>query len=262
MAKLDSYFGDIDGGFRCAVLHHNQFASCIPNLPTLPICLPAAVGQGRSMGESKRLSLSFGTYWTRSTSMPARNQSDTLHKSAESFRDEFHNLLGRLVHAIARLDFNVGLQLRYWGCEDDPSINSLLKPRTARLDDRLKGLEHLITKACSQVGGEGLQELRAWFSRAHRARAIRNEYAHGRWGVPGRYQEAASGRYCDGTPLLLFIPLDWDMSPDRRDESIEMTLDEFATQVREAELLAGEYLKLTERYAGQAYPGQRLDRAR
>lgn len=31
------------------------------------------------------------------------------------FASTFHLLLGRLVHAIARLDFGIGLQLRYWG---------------------------------------------------------------------------------------------------------------------------------------------------
>lgn len=190
--------------------------------------------------------------------MAGPNKPDTLHDSHERFRDEFHLLLGRLVHAIARLYFNVGLQLRAWGCEDDPSINVLLKPRTARLDERLKGLERLLMKAWSHVGDEGLQELQNWFVRAHQARAFRNEYAHGRWGVPGRLQEAASGRYCDAIPLLLFVPLDWNMSPDRKDESISMTLEEFAAQVREAELLTGEYWKLTERYAGQAYSGHKL----
>jgi len=31
------------------------------------------------------------------------------------FEDEFHRLLGRLVHATARFDFNVGLQLNSFG---------------------------------------------------------------------------------------------------------------------------------------------------
>lgn len=34
-------------------------------------------------------------------------------QAVDPFSDEFHRLLGRLVHAIARFDFNVGLQLNW-----------------------------------------------------------------------------------------------------------------------------------------------------
>lgn len=176
----------------------------------------------------------------------------------ESFDDSFHRLLGRLVHTVARLDFNVGLQLRFWGLEGDPKIQDLLQARTSKLNARLKALKRLLDVAWADAGSEGLQAMSAWFSRADQARAFRNEYAHGRWGVPGGYLQADSGRQCDATPLLLFVPLDWNMSPDRPDESISLTLEAFAAQVNEAELLAEEYRRLTEKYAGNAYTGHRL----
>lgn len=181
-----------------------------------------------------------------------------MESSGERLEDAFHRLLGQLVHTIARLDFSVGLQLRFWGMEDDPRIQSLLKPRTAQLNDRLMALERLLKIAWADVGQEGLEAMADWFNRAHRARGFRNEYAHGRWGLPGKFLQAESGRHCDATPLLLFIPLDWNMSPDRPDETISLTLEEFADQVEEAKNLAAEYWKITKKYGGQAYTGHRL----
>lgn len=191
--------------------------------------------------------------------MPPPKRAEKHCQPAERrLEDSFHLLLGRLVHAIARLDFYVGLQLRYWGHEDDSKIKALLKPKTAKLNDRLEALEFLLIVAWANVGAEGQLALQAWFRRAHDARAFRNEYAHGRWGVPGKFLQAESGRHCDATPLLVFVPLDWNMSPDRTDESISMTLEEFAAQVKEAELLAREHFELTTTYGGQAYTGHRL----
>ncbi|WP_455279048.1 hypothetical protein [Cupriavidus necator] len=179
------------------------------------------------------------------------------------FDSAFHLLLGRLIHAIARLDFNVGLQLRYWGHEEDPKIRWLLKPQTSKLAERLSALEQLMVAAWSvDVQAEGQQELAGWFERAHTARAFRNEYAHGRWGVPGKHLHAESGRLCDATPLLVFVPLDWDMSPTREDKSIEMTLDDFAAQVEEAELLSSQYWNLVTKHGGHVvHVRQRLSDA-
>lgn len=191
----------------------------------------------------------------------SRDAKKSSQPTEHSFEDAFHLLLGRLVHAIARLDFYVGLQLRYWGHEADPKIHALLKPRTAKLDERLKALESLLSAAWTEVGAAGQQEMSQWFRRAHQTRAFRNEYAHGRWGVPGKHLHAESGRLCDATPLLVFVPLDWDMSPNREDESIEMTLEDFAAQVEEAELLSSQYWALITKHGGHLHVGQRLNGA-
>lgn len=176
------------------------------------------------------------------------------------FESAFHFLLGRLVHAIARLDFGMGLQLRYWGREDDPKIQELLEPQSAKLKGRLKALERLMKAAWAQPNTEGELEFAQWFKRAHKARGFRNDYAHGRWGVPGKHVEAASGRFCDATPLLVFVPLDWDMSPDRKDRSIDLTLEQFAAQVEQAEVLSSQFFALVEKYGVYLNSGQRLSR--
>ncbi|SOZ68516.1 conserved hypothetical protein [Cupriavidus taiwanensis] len=183
------------------------------------------------------------------------------HIAKTDFESAFHLLLGRLIHAIARLDFNVGLQLRYWAHEDDSRIRALLKPRTSKLEERLRVLEQLVAGAWSGAHDEGQRQLSDWFERAHKARGFRNAYAHGRWGVPGKHLHAESGRLCDATPLLVFVPLDWDMSPNRKDNSIELTLDEFAAQVEEAEHLSVQFLDIERKFGEHLYPGRRRNGA-
>ncbi|WP_144410057.1 hypothetical protein [Cupriavidus basilensis] len=191
--------------------------------------------------------------------MASPKRVDAWRQIAETdFDSAFHLLLGRLVHAIARLDFNIGLQLRYWGHEQDAKIRELLEPHTAKLKGRLKALERLMWAAWTSSDLEGEREFALWFERAHRARGFRNDYSHGRWGVPGKHLRTESGRLCDATPLLVFVPLDWDMSPNRVDKSIDLTLEDFAAQVEEAELLSSQYLNLVTKYGAHLHIGQRL----
>lgn len=191
--------------------------------------------------------------------MTSANRVDAWRQLAENdFDSAFHLLLGRLVHAVARLDFNIGLQLRYWGHEEDSKIRELLEPQTAKLKGRLKALERLMRAAWTGSDAEGVREFGLWFERAHKARGFRNDYSHGRWGVPGKHLYTQSGRLCDATPLLVFVPLDWDMSPNRVDKSIDLTLEDFAAQVEEAELLSSQYLNLVTKYGAHLYIGQRL----
>jgi len=143
------------------------------------------------------------------------------------------------------------------GGDEDTKIQSLLKPKTAKLDERLKALECLMRAAWVNTAAAGQKEFSLWFERAHRARVFRSDYAHGRWGVPGRHLPGESGRFSDATPLLVFVPLHWDMSPGREDESIAMTLDEFAAQVGEAEQLSGQFQDLATKYGEHLHVGKR-----
>jgi len=166
----------------------------------------------------------------------------------DAFSDDFHKLLGRLVHAHARLDFNIGLQLRWMGPYCQVDVSEHLDPLKTQYAQRLKKLRQL-TMDIYQPGGEAFaSEFRIWFVQADECRALRNDYAHGRWGVPGSFDFSDGDTLATALPLLLFIPLQWDLSPDRPDDSISMTLDDFAKQVANAERLSSEYFRLTEKY--------------
>lgn len=172
----------------------------------------------------------------------------------DAFEDEFHRQLGRLVHAHARFDFNVGLQLNWLGQYYKVEVSDLLDPRKAQLGLRLKKLRKLVLDMFDPAGEAVIADFKAWFKMADESRAIRNDYVHGRWGVPGKYIYKNGDRLMDAEPLLTFVPLHWNMGPECSDDSISMTMEEFASQVDAVERLFGDYFQLTEQYLTFAKP--------
>jgi hypothetical protein len=174
--------------------------------------------------------------------MKHAKNTDSGSTSVDDFRDEFHRLLGRLVHAHGQFDFNVGLQLNWMGPYYGDDVAELLDPHKAQFSKRLKKLKQLVMNA---------------FEPAGEATALRNDYVHGRWGVPGKFNFKPPGRMIDAEPLLTFVQLHWDMSPDRTDDSIVMTLAEFAEQVAIVERAFSEYWRLNDKYERFAKLGQK-----
>ena len=77
-------------------------------------------------------------------------------QTQKAFQDEFHRLLGRLVHAHARFDFNIGLQLNWLGSYYQIDVAEQLDPRKAQLGTRLKKLKQLILDMYQPAGGRAL----------------------------------------------------------------------------------------------------------
>ncbi len=164
------------------------------------------------------------------------------------FKDEFHRLLGRLVRTQSVFDFNVGLQLLNCEALSQEERSELLNPCTTQLRRRLVALDEMVRKTFHSSGGEAIAEFSAWFERADSCQALRNDYAHGLWGVPGKYELTEPGRAMDAIPQLTFRPLTWEMSADNRDDEVVLTLEEFAGQVEVAEVLISEYWDLCNKY--------------
>jgi hypothetical protein len=163
----------------------------------------------------------------------------------DPFSDRFHLLLGRLVHAHASFDFNMGLQLRWLGEYNGVPVGHLLDVRVP-FGHRLKALRPLALHTFEPAGDKAVQELGRLFDQADGLKALRNDYVHGRWGVPGRM--------VGGEPRISFVRLNWNMEPDRPDESVVLTLAQFEEQVREVEALARDYYQLTKKYERFARP--------
>lgn len=162
--------------------------------------------------------------------------------------NEFHRLLGQLVRAHADFDFNIGLQLSWLGPHCAIDIATHLDPRRTSFIKRLQRLRKVVLIAFAPGGNDVLNEFKEWFKRAESATALRNSYAHGRWAVPGSYRFTETTTVADATPLLCFVPLGWDMSPDRIDTTIKLTIDEFGEQVRDVQAIFGEYFAMCNRY--------------
>lgn len=181
----------------------------------------------------------------RTNSAPAKPKPAKL-AATDDFSREFHHLLGRLAHAHANLDFNVGLQLNWLGPYLQVKVHHLLDAKKVMFARRLSMLKDLVFELFESAGEGALEEFRHWFESADAMKALRNDYVHGRWGVPGKL--------VDGQPMLAFVPLHWDMTPDRPDDSAYMTLDEFGTQVAKMEALAHEYFQLERKHLAYAKP--------
>jgi len=166
----------------------------------------------------------------------------------DEFTREFHHLLGRLAHAHASLDFNVGLQLNWLGPYLQVKVHHLLDAKKVMFAKRLGTLKQLVFELFENAGDAALDEFQQWFEAADAMKALRNDYVHGRWGVPGKL--------VDGHPMLAFVPLHWDMTPDRPDDSVFMTLDEFGGQVAKMEMLAHEYFRLERKHLALAKPAK------
>lgn len=95
--------------------------------------------------------------------------------------DQLHRLLGRLVHAFARLDFCVGLQLKWLGPYRGMNVDRLLDARLP-FKHRFDALEPLVLDMYAHTNRVAHDLYQTWFTRVERAKAVRNNYAHGRWG--------------------------------------------------------------------------------
>lgn len=156
------------------------------------------------------------------------------------FEREFHELLGRLAHAHASLDFNVGLQLNWLGPYLAVKVQHLLDARKVAFAKRLSALRELVLELFEKAPEPALAEFERWFERANEMKALRNDYVHGRWGVPGKR--------LDEQLLLGFVPLHWDMTPDQPDRATYMTIDDLRRQVEQMEVLARDYFRLEKKY--------------
>lgn len=156
----------------------------------------------------------------------------------------FHLRLGRLSHASAQLDFNIGLTLNWLGQHNSVDVRKLLDPKKTQLCQRLEKLEELIKKIYDQAQPRVASDFNAWFRRADKARALRNDYVHARWGMPGELK--------DEEPYVFFLKLNWDKSPGQPDKSVRLTFNEFDRQIEEVNKLASDFMKVRDRHAKHA----------
>ncbi len=163
----------------------------------------------------------------------------------ERTQDEVHRLLGRLIHAYARLDLNMGLQLKWLGPYRGVPIDHLLDKRVP-LAHRFCALRPLVLEVYATDGVDASRSFSQWFDRADEAKALRNDYAHGRW-LFDTADECAD-------PHFDFVALSWEMDPAKQDPPLRLSLTQFRRQVEEMELLSGEFFKLESKFRDRCLP--------
>lgn len=167
----------------------------------------------------------------------------------DEIRDRFHLELGRLVHASSRFDFNVGIALGELGPHHGENVSDLLIARKP-LAQRLERLKPLVMKTYLATGVVAQTEFAAWFQRAEELKAIRNDYGHARWGIPGHSES--------DDPILKMLPMNWNFSPEHPDASVDVTLSSLAELARAIERISAEYGELRKKYIAYAAPAKTL----
>lgn len=145
---------------------------------------------------------------------------------------------------MAQFDFNIGMQLQSLGTNQDINLDEFLHPSKKHLKTRLKKLKQLLTVSLDSASEEVLADFDAWFAKAEQARELRNDYVHGRWGFSISRET--------GDRILNFVPLTWSFDTENKDETQQMTLGYFASQVKDAEALLTEYHRLFSKHSRTA----------
>jgi hypothetical protein len=162
-----------------------------------------------------------------------------------SLRNEVHLLLGQLVHAYARFDFNMGLQLAWLGPYRGVAVQDLLDGKIP-FGQRLKALRRLVLEVFASENEHAHVAFKRLFQRIERAQAMRNDYVHGRWGFPVRAEWP--------DPEFEFVPLSWEMDPLKQAPPLRLRLSKLAREVAAIELLFDEYRDLERMFMSTARP--------
>lgn len=164
--------------------------------------------------------------------------------------DQLHLLLGRLVHAVARLDLVVGLQLKWLGPYRGQDVAELFETGQGSFRKRLNKLKSLSLETWGHADADARHAFSEWFARADAARGIRNDYAHGRW-----------GRRSVRSDDFNFVALGWELDSDKQPPEVVVQLDALAREVEEIERLTQDFLDLQERFGTSARPSHEWESA-
>ncbi|WP_431113050.1 hypothetical protein [Variovorax paradoxus] len=143
-----------------------------------------------------------------------------------------HRLLGRLIHAYARLDHFVGLQIAWLGDYRGQSVKDLLV-RGVNFAQRLRSLQLLTLETWGHSDPRVAQEFAAWFRDVRRAQAQRNRLAHGRWG----YMRS-------GAKEIEFVELGWETEATKLKPATKVLMTEFGQLVADVESLQPRFIEL------------------
>ncbi|MCZ8292546.1 MAG: hypothetical protein O9312_03435 [Hylemonella sp.] len=162
------------------------------------------------------------------------------------YEDAFYWYLGRLTQAAAALDAVVSMAIqwleKYNGREADAS---LFKPNVP-FAHRLTKLSEITKETFSHDQPEVSRDFSDWFERANKARALRNNYVHARWGLRLPRDGAE--------PDVEYIPLQLGIDPTVTEATTWITFSEFNQYIEEFRRLHVELNKLYDRHSAAARP--------
>ncbi|MES1979998.1 MAG: hypothetical protein V4451_18310 [Pseudomonadota bacterium] len=115
---------------------------------------------------------------TRRDSERGRLQ-EVRRQKRDQAQSELHRSIGGLMEAYAWLDVHVGLKIKTHS-GNDPEAFALLSPKLP-MKLRLDCLNKLVQNASANSEAPIKNDWSVWNTQAEKVRALRNDYAHGRW---------------------------------------------------------------------------------
>ena len=150
--------------------------------------------------------------------------------------DALHLLLGRLIHAYARLDHFIGLQLAWLGDYRGLVVAPLLKNKIG-FAPRFQALQKLALETWCHSDPKVADEFNAWFEAVKHAQAQRNKLAHGRWG----YMHSDSKE-------IEFVQLSWQIGSGGPKPAVKVVLSDFSRLVDDVERLSQDFMRLQKKF--------------
>ncbi|MDM0050923.1 hypothetical protein QTI04_18105 [Variovorax sp. J22R115] len=132
------------------------------------------------------------------------------------------------------------MQLKWLGPYRGVEVEDLLSA-SEPFRKRVRKLRPLVFETWGHSKLAAREAFEKWFERVERARALRNDYAHGRWG-------RVSMREPD---LFAFVGLSWEFDPDKIAPEVRITLGELEAQVKEIEALSRDFLRLQKKFEAE-----------
>lgn len=121
----------------------------------------------------------------RSSVQPLGGIASLTAAELSAMRDEFEqhaaSLLGRMIFAFSRLDTNLGLMVA-WVMRSLGKEAQLKNVDTMSFNTRLEFIAEYI-ETSNGLASEARAEMSDWIAAADAARAQRNKFVHGRWGI-------------------------------------------------------------------------------
>jgi hypothetical protein len=155
----------------------------------------------------------------------------------------FHLRLGRLADALAQLEFNVGLALRW--LPQETSADNALPAGIAKwpLSERVDALDSLLLLPSARAKAALCKACAEWIRQANLARAIRYDYLHARWSFPDAFG--------DDEIFVLLFPAPEHSPHDRLQCEQKLTLRDFDRDIEEVTRLTRELIRLRNHFMTQ-----------
>lgn len=163
------------------------------------------------------------------------NASPVRQHLPEEVEARFYSVIGKFINQYGWFDYNLGLQLNYWGNGKPKNIKKYLTINSG-LKDRLDAITGMVNKSTNPVTAAESSEYQQWVRDVESIRGLRNDYAHGRW----VHSATASKDDIDMT----FVPMQWSAGQRELRPTVTMLLSELEKQATQISKLTDQMSKV------------------